>query len=364
MLLRPWTFVLILMLALTAACGAKKPGKGKSKDTTAQSPEQEQAQSRIEKWLGEAAANRLTASVTAMSTKVAENAVADPSVQKSLEALVGMLFEEKPVKKRVDKVADKATVGLSNKLKLLGKALAAGGVTEYKRQIMVKTSKVAEGILAGHVRDNIMKDPRMSKVIARVMPVVSMKARLSAATLQSNLSPEMSQKIFGISIKLTVPGQADETSAKVEKWIAACDGHVENKLERLLLDIADLRSTHRAVTGLASEVMRHPSTKKELADMMARILDNQEAFDQSVVLYEQAAFDNGEKAIREAMEPLFKNPVVDQELFKTLEVLASAPGAGAIIEKHMQIVSEDKELARLIDKFLSNLLSTCGDLPI
>jgi hypothetical protein len=196
------------------------------------------------------------------------------------------------------------------------------------------------------------------------MPVVSMQARLSAATLQSNLSPQLSQKIFGISLKLTVPGQADQTSAKVEKWIKSCDGHVENQLEKLFADIAELKSTHQAVTGLAVEVMKHPTAKKELAAMMTRILDDKDAYEQAVNVYEQAAFDKGEKAIREAMGPLISLPVVDQELFNTLEVLAAAPGAGVIIEKHMKIISEDTALAKLIDTFLTNLLATCGDLQI
>jgi hypothetical protein len=194
--------------------------------------------------------------------------------------------------------------------------------------------------------------------------VLSMQARLSAATLQSNLSPKLSQKIFGISLKLSVPGKSEETSAKVEQWISSCDGNVEAQLEKLFVDVSKLKSTSKAVAALAAEVIGHPTTRRELAEMIVRILDDKDAYNQAVKVYEQAAFDKGEKQIRDALTALIAMPVVDKELFATLEKLAAAPGAGAIIEKHMNTVSEDPEMAALVDTFLINLLVVCGDIPI
>jgi hypothetical protein len=52
---------------------------------------------------------------------------------------------------------------------------------------------------------------------------------------------------------------------------------------------------------------------------------------------------------------------VDDELFIMMEKLASAEGAGLLIQKHLDPVGDDPKLAELAESFVINVLEICGD---
>jgi hypothetical protein len=120
----------------------------------------------------------------------------------------------------------------------------------------------------------------------------------------------------------------------------------------------------KAVENLAVEILNHPTTKRELAQMMINILEDKNAYNAAVKVYEEVAFDKGEQDIHKSIINLFNLPVVDTQLFLSLNNLAKAKGAGNLMSKHISQISEDKKMAELIDNFLINLLVTCGDITI
>ena len=77
--------------------------------------------------------------------------------------------------------------------------------------------------------------------------------------------------------------------------------------------------------------------------------------------YDDAAFERGDKKVRESLEKMMATPRVDEEVFAAMDRLAEAEGAGPIIEKHLSKVGEDPELGKLADEFVLSLLETCGD---
>jgi hypothetical protein len=352
-----------------SSCGSRKKESTagtdeKNQTQKAENKQHEQAKSRIEQWLGKEASKRVASSAIVLANDIAMTAAQSANVQKAIGKLINNLFKEKKVKKRTDKIADKATAGLRNKFRLLGKAIAAGGISEYKKKIKEKTTKVTKRALEEHIRQKILKDPRLSKVIKSFLPVLSIQGKLAAATLQSNLSPKVAQKVFGISLTLSVKGDSKETSAKVEKWISSCNGHMESQMDKLFKEISNVPSVKKAVENLAVEILNHPTTKRELAQMMINILEDKNAYNAAVKVYEEVAFDKGEQDIHKSIINLFNLPVVDTQLFLSLNNLAKAKGAGNLMSKHISQISEDKKMAELIDNFLINLLVTCGDITI
>ncbi|MBN2340332.1 MAG: hypothetical protein JXX29_00120 [Deltaproteobacteria bacterium] len=357
----------LLMLLGLAACGSKKPSTktGEDNDTDSETTiQQAEAKGKIEHWLGEAAAKKISKAAKKMAEDVAEKTVASEEVTEAISYLISEMFKQKDVKKKIDKIADKATSGVKNKLTLLGKAIISGGASDYKKKVTAKGTEVAKEILEERLQNEILKDERMNEVIRKLLPLITIQGKLAAATLQSNLSPKVSQKIFTLALTLSVEGKSDETAQKVEEWISQCEGYAEDEMADLLKKIGKMKSLQKAMQSLAVEVLKHPTMIKELAAMTLRILENDEAYDAAVAAYEYVALDKGEDKIKSKMQTLFELPVIDDELFRTLNLLAEAEGANAIIEKHLAIVSEDKEMAELIDDFLVSLLVTCGDLSV
>lgn len=360
-------FSYAIILLFICACGSKKPSSKTGDDDTSNTEataQHAEAKSKIERWLGAEAAAKISKSAKEMAQDIATRTVASPEVTDALGYLVAQVFKQKDVKKKIDKIADKATSGIGNKLTLLGKAIMSGGASGYKKKVSTKGTQIAKGILEKRIKNEILKDPRMNTVTKKLLPLIAIQGKLAAATLQGNLSPKVSQKIFSIALTLSVEGKSDETSKKVEQWMAECEGHAEDEMAQLLRKIGKLKSLKKAMESLAVEVLKHPTMIEELASMTLRILEDDDAYGAAVKAYEYVALDKGEKKIKQRMTKLFELPVIDDELFKTLNVLAAKQGANEIMEKHFTTVSADEKMATLIDDFLISLLVTCGDIDI
>jgi hypothetical protein len=355
------------MILTLSACGSKKP---KTEETagdtsdTALSAEQAQAESTIVRWLGEEAAHKVTEAGKKMAKNLADKTLESEKVTEAISFLISEVFKEKEVKKKIDKIADKATSGVKNKLTLLGKAIASGGVSDYKKKVTAKGTAVAKEILEERIQNELLKDDRMKDVMKKLMPMLKIQGQLATATIQGNMSPKVSQKLFAITLNLAVDGKSDETAEKVEAWIQNCEGHAEDEMVALLKNVGKLKSLQKAMRALAIDVLKHPRMVEELSSMTLQILEDEDAWDAAIDAYKAVAMDKNDEEIREKMEVLFALPVIDDEIFNTLNTLAEAEGANAIIESHLSAVSEDEKMAELAEEFLVSLLDTCGELKV
>jgi hypothetical protein len=366
-----FAWVVIAALVVALGCSGKKPDvkgqdntggtAGADAGTAAEEPEVKEAEGQVASWLGKQAsakAAELTEKLAAeLGFRIADNA----KVQAQIGKLIGAILKAKEVKAQTDKIADKATSGFLNKVKLGFKALAAGGVDEYKKKVKEDTTRIATEVIEAHVKNVVMKDPRLAQLMKKFMPVLQLQAKIAAIPMQENMSPEASQKLLGLALKLSVAGKSKETAAKVQDWATKCDPNMVAALEKLFQNLTKLKSVETAVEGIAVDVVGHETTGREFAAMMANIMKDADANKAMIKAYENAAFDNGEKAVRGSIEKVVALPIVDTELFAALERLAAAEGAPAIIEKHFKVIGEDPEMAKLVDKFVVDLLATCGD---
>jgi hypothetical protein len=355
------------MILTLSACGSKKPKTeetaGDTSDTEL-SAEQAQAESTIVRWLGEEAAHKVTEAGKKMAKNLADKTLESEKVTEAISFLISEVFKEKEVKKKIDKIADKATSGVKNKLTLLGKAIASGGVSDYKKKVTAKGTAVAKEILEERIQNELLKDDRMKDVIKKLMPMLKIQGQLATATIQGNMSPKVSQKLFAITLNLAVDGKSDETAEKVEAWIQNCEGQAEDEMVTLLKNVGKLKSLQKAMRALAIDVLKHPRMVKELSSMTLQILEDDDAWDAAIDAYKAVAMDKNDDKIREKMEVLFALPVIDDEIFNTLNALAEAEGANTIIESHLSAVSEDEKMAELAEEFLVSLLDTCGELKV
>jgi len=361
--------VIAAAAALALACGDKKPKPKDGSDAkpaageAAPATEAEKAEVRgtLATWLGDEASKRVSTLMTGLATELALKISSDEKVMAELSKLSTTILRDKEVRKLTDKIADKATSGFINKMKLAWKALQKGGVDEYKAEVKEKTTRIATEVINAHIKDAVLKDPRMAELIKKFTPLLQLQAKIAAISVQENLSPESSKKLLGLTLKLTVAGKADATSKKVEAWTQRCDGHVEAEIEKLFKQVVRLKSLDAALQKLAVEVIGHQRTAAELSAMMAVIMKDKDAQAAMTKAYENAAFDKGDKAIRESIEKIVALPVVDTELFAALGRLAEAEGAGGIMERQLAPVGADPEMAKLVDAFLISVLQTCGD---
>jgi len=179
--------------------------------------------------------------------------------------------------------------------------------------------------------------------------------------LQENLSPRVTKKILSIALRIAAEGDKAEVADRVEKWIKQCDDHAGEEVEKLLRAIAGLESIKVAVRDLAVEVIEHERTQKELSLLAKNLIGDADVNRGLVKVYNAAAFEKGDNEIRRHIVDTLKHPAVDREIFATMERLATAEGAGPMIGKHALKVSEDPELAELVEDFVVNVLETCGD---
>ena len=358
--------IIAVIILILAACGSKKPkaGDATSTDDGAASAQQEEAKSQIVRWLGEDAAKQVAEAGKKTAKKLADKILESEKVTEAIGYLISEVFKQKEVKKKIDKIADKATSGVKNKITLLGKAIASGGVSDYKKKVKQRGTDVAKEILEHRIQNELLKDERMKDVIKKLIPMLKIQGQLATATIQGNMSPKVSQKLFSITLNLAVEGSSEETSEKVSEWISNCEGHAEDEMVNLLKKVGKLSSLKKALRELAVDVLKHPRMVDELANMTLRILEDDEAWDAAIDAYKTVALDKEEEEISEKMTALFELPVIDDEIFNTLNVLAEAEGANDIIETHLAIVAEDEKMAQLVENFLVSLLDTCGEMKL
>lgn len=365
------TTILVVAIALAMACGDKKPKPKNGTDaksdgtaanqTEAEKKETEKTKGAIATWLGDEASKKVSELMSSLSKELALKIAGDEKVLAEIGKLSGAILKDKGVKKQTDKIADKATSGFLNKVKLGWKALQAGGVDEYKKKVKESTTRIATEVINEHIETTVLKDPRMAELIKKFTPLLQLQVQISAISLQENLSPESSKKLLGIALTVSVPGKADQTAKKMAAWTKNCDGKVEAEIEKLFKEVVKLKSLDATLQGLAVEIIAHKRTTEEMAVMMTNIMKDPEANKVMTKAYENAAFDNGDKAIRASIQKLVELPVVDDELFAALTRLTEAQGASGIMEKHFADVGQDPEMAKLVDNFILGLLNTCGD---
>jgi hypothetical protein len=364
-----WVVAAALVVAL--GCSGKKPdvkGQGSAGGTVAtdagtpaEEPEVKDAEGQVASWLGKQASAKAAELTEKLAAELGFRISDDDKVQAQIKKLIGAILRAKSVKEQTDKIADKATSGFLNKVKLGWKALQAGGVDEYKKKVKEDTTRIATEVIEAHVKTAVIKDPRMTQLMKKFMPVLQLEAKIAAIPMQENMSPEASQKLLGLALKLSVAGKSKETAAKVQSWAAKCDPNMVTALEKLFKQLAKLKSVETAFEGIAIEVVGHETTQREFVTMMTNIMKDKDAHKAMTKAYENAAFDNGDKAVRGSIEKVVALPIVDTELFAALDRLASAEGAPAIIEKNFKVIGEDPEMAKLVDGFVIDLLNTCGD---
>lgn len=363
----------VVACLLTLSCGGKQSKEQTPKtepDTatevgpnTADGRDQkvDDAKKAIRNWLSTDIAVQVQELAKKMGKDLGSKLASDPEVLGSAKTLTGALLKDKSIKPKLDRIEEKATQGFTKKLTLGFKALKAGGIDEFKAKIGADAQRVGTEVLNAHIQNDILKDPRFSALLKEFSPVLKLQGQVAAIALQENLSPKVNSMILSMALRFATATGSDDVGTKVDNWIKTCDEDATARIETLLSDISALKSVHDAMRSLAKEVLTHERTKKELVQMFNKLLDNGEVNTALTGVYEAAAFEKGDDTIKTAMQKVLAIKIVDQELFASLERLAAAPGAGEIIGKHLQKVSDDPKLAMLVEDFIISILETCGD---
>ncbi len=371
---RRFQFSLILVSALAlvfaAGCGGKKKG-AKEGGVDAGQPLDEaheqaatKAKGKISQWLGDVAGARVSAMGKEFGKQLGLKISNDPEVLGKFQQLASAVLADKKVKQELKEIEDKATEGFSKKLTLGWKALTSGGIDAYKQKVTDNTKRVASEVIAAYVKEKVLKDERFAASLRKLVPVLKLKAMLAALSLQENMSPAVSKKVFVVALKLAASGDSAVTNQRVEEWTAKCDGHVEAEIESLFTRIAALDSLSKGIAGLVVEILGHETTKRELAQMVINLTKDKSARPVMVEAYENAAFEKGNAAVKASIEKLVALEAMDRELFAALDRIGNSPGGPAMIERHMTKVGEDPALAAEIEGFVIRLVSACGDLPL
>lgn len=367
----------VLMLSLVVlwgtACGSKKPTESAEPkagaDTGAEAEQAEDqkeavesAKKKIQTWLSTDLAQKLSDMGKTLGKEVGLKLASNPEVMKKAKGLSGVVFKDKKVKADLKKIEEKATSGLGNKIKLGAKAIFKyKGIDNYKKKVGEDAQRVGTEVITAFIQEDILKDERTAALLKGFAPVVKMQGQIAAVSLQENLSPEVTKQLVGIAFRLVSAGKNPEMADRVDAWIHECESDVDPKIESLVQDVSALPSVEKAVLGLATEVLDHPRTKKELLALTNRLIADNGVNEGLVKVYEAAAFEKGDPAIQAAIEKVLALPVVDKEIFATLESLAGADGAGPMIGKHLTTVTEDPKLAAVVEDFVISVLETCGD---
>ena len=361
----------VVAAALLAGCGGDKPeprtgddaakGDAKAPAETEKKKAAVQAKDRIVQWLGQEASAQVAAMGKELGAELGRELAADPRVLEEAEKLTSAILKDPKVKRELKKIEDKATSGFQKKLQLGWKALTSGGLDAFKKRVTDNTKRIAAAVVARYVKEHVVRDERFAATMKKFLPVLKLKGMVAAVTLQENMSPAISQKVFGIALKLAAAGDSARTAERVEAWIGRCDGHVESEIETLFGEVAELESVSAGLSGLVVEVLGHPTTRRELVEMVLSLTEDPTARGVMVEAYENAAFEKGDDRVRASIEKLVGLEVMDAELFAAMNRLADAPGAPEIIAKHLEQVSEDPALAKQVEQFVIRLISTCGD---
>ncbi|MDJ0762156.1 MAG: hypothetical protein QNJ97_04130 [Myxococcota bacterium] len=350
------------------SCGSKQPtetGASELDSAGDAGPTEEEAvasaQTRIKDWLGKDLTARIALLGKDLGKNVALKLARDSEVAGEAKALSKRVFKDKEVKKQLEKVSDKATAGLGNKLTLGWKALQAGGIKAYKEKIRADARRVALDVLIEHIQNDVLKDERTAKLLKDFAPALKMQGKVVAVSVQEHLSAKVTKKVLAIALTISAAGDKAKMADRVEAWIERCEDHAKDEIEQLILDVAELPAVQQAVRSLALDVLTHERTEAELTVMARALLDDGDVNRALVRVYEAAAFEKGDAQIRSAIVNTISMPAVDTELFAAMERLATAEGAGPMMARHAASASEDPAMADLIEDFVVSVLEACGN---
>jgi hypothetical protein len=274
---RPKLLLLVLFSAQLLSCGGKKPppsetgAEGAGKETEKEKQEAvEEAKIRIKDWLGKELTERMAVVGKELGKDVGEKLAADKNVLAKAKGLSDGIFKDEEVKKQVDKIADKATAGVGNKLTLGWKALTSGGVDAYKKKVKEDAKRVAMDALMDHLRDSVLRDPRMAKLLKDFSPALKLQTKVAAIALQENLSPKVTQKILAIALQISAETHKAEMASRMEKWVEGCEDHAGDEVEKLLRSMAGRKSMNDAVRNLAMDEAGARRHGAQLAERLGR----------------------------------------------------------------------------------------------
>jgi hypothetical protein len=363
----------VIAALFVGACGSKQPEKTTptkdvdtegAKDTEKEAEKEkavQEAKKEIQHWISEDVAKKFTATGLAHGKVLGDKLARNDAILDEAKALSKDVLKGKKIKPRLKEIEDKATAGFGKKLTLGWKALKAGGIDEFKKKVSEDAKRVAMEVLTEHLKNDVLKDPRAGELFKAASPVLKVQGRIAAIALQENISPKVAQKIMSIALRIAAAGDNTEIAGRVQNWITTCEVEMNAKIDKAMAEVSALKSLQDALTGIASEVLSHPRTKKELSTMINALLDDKQIYEGLIKVYEAAAFEKGDPAIAEAMKVVIELEIFDKQLFETLTRLAEAKGAGVIIGKHLKTVGEDPALATIVEDFILSVLDTCGD---
>ncbi len=360
-------FLFAVSILLQLSCGSRQPAKTetevKPEEETKKSKEEAviSAKSRIKEWLGKDLTESIASLGKEMGKDIGQKLATDKKVIDQVTTLSTTILKDQGIKAQLKKISDKATEGLGNKLTLGWKALKAGGIDAYKKKVKEDASRVGVEVLTAHLRDHVLKDERTAELLKNFGPALKIQGKVAAVAVQENLSPRITKKILTIALRIAAEGDKSEMAGRVEAWIASCQEHTQDEVEKMIRKVAKLKSVEVAIRNLAIEVLKHDTTKRELKTLAKKIIGNKEVNKSLVKVYEAAAFEKGDGQIRKTMLEALGRPIVDQELFATMTRLADAEGSGPMIGRTTAKVTEDPALADLVENFVMSLLETCGD---
>ena len=345
----------------TAPKPEQDTGTAAGSEASAENKSADDAQKRIRTWLSSDIAVKVQETAKKAGKNLGAELAGNSAVIKGAEDLTGAILKDETVKPKLDKIEDKATQGFSKKLTLGWKALRAGGIDEFKAKVAADAQRVGTEALGAHLRNVVLKDPRMSALMKNFSQVLKLQGQVAAVALQENLSSKVNSLILSLALRFAAAGGSEAAAERVDAWISACEDDAAARVEAMLEDVTGLQSVNDALQSLAVEVLTHERTKKELVQMFSKLLDDADVNAALVSVYEAAAFEKGDDAIRQAMDQVLALEVVDTELFATLERLAAAEGAGEIIGRNLSKAADDPKLAALVEDFIISILETCGD---
>lgn len=365
-----WLAVLLLV-ALGSGCGSKKPEDKGQKDAARNgappaTPAEEQervlaAKLKLQDFLGE----QLTSHLKKLGGEIAKQAGSTISGSSKVNEAAGKLtkglFEDPVIKPVIDKIADDATGGLAKKLSLGWKALTHGGVDAYKAEVREKAKKAAVSVLTEYAKTDILTGKNGADLLKGFGPALKLTSAASVAGLQENLSPRVTKKLLGIATRIAAETDKAQIAGRVEEWLGGCESVTAKEAEKLLRGMASLPAFEQAISGLAVEVLGHPTTKREFVVAFSAMLADAKVKQSITKVYEDAAFNQGEERLKSDIKATLAFPSVQDELVRALNRLASAPGAGGIMARNVKIIAEDPRFAALVEEFTLNVLEGCGD---
>ncbi len=363
-------FLIGILLTIVVSCGGKQPKEGDSVSTNETSQQQnnandknvEEAKERIKTWLSSDIGAKVKSLGTQMGKELGHKLAADPEVNRSAKELTSSVLKDNAIKPRLDKIESDATSGFSKKISLGWKALKAGGIDEFKQKVGADAQRVGVEVLTAHLKNDVLKDPRMAEFLKDFSPMMKAQSQMAALALQEGLSPRVTAAIINLAMNISASSGNDAVAVKVDNWLSGCEKDLSLKIERLMTDISNLNSLNTALQSFAVEVLQHERTKKEIIQLFTPLLNDSEVSNGLTAVYEAAAFEKGDDAIRDAISKVVALPIVDRELFAAMDRLSSAPGAQKIISKNLEKIGRDPKLAALIEEFILGVLETCGNM--